>query len=230
VDIHHTSDGSRFTVPAIDRTVNASFTGDYNVQNMLAACTTAMTLGIEPDNIVAGLEAASPPPGRLEPVEMGQPFKVYIDFAHTSNGLDSLLKMLHEVKEKRLIVIFGCAGERDPFKRHPMGVSAGKYADITVITAEDPRTENLDTIIDEVAVGVESEGGVLNESYFRVNDRTEAIAFAIQELAQPGDIVVSTGKAHEKSMCFGTTEYHWDEFAAVRSALSDLLKNNKEAA
>ena len=76
--------------------------------------------------------------------------------------------------------------------------------------------------MDDIAVGVESEGGVLNETYFRVPDRTEAIAFAIQKLAQPGDIVVSTGKAHEQSMCFGTTEYPWDEFAAVRAALSGL--------
>ena len=221
-DVEHTPDGSRFTIPAIERRIKAKFTGDYNVQNMLAACAAAMTLGITPDDIASGLEAASPPPGRLERVDMGQPFSVYIDFAHTSNGLDSLLKMLHTVKEKRLIVVFGSAGERDPFKRHPMGVSAGKYADLTVITAEDPRTENLEAIMDDIAVGVESEGGVLNETYFRVPDRTEAIAFAIQKLAQPGDIVVSTGKAHEQSMCFGTTEYPWDEFAAVRAALSGL--------
>ena len=229
-EVRHTPLGSRFSIPAIGRSIKARFTGDYNVQNMLAACTAAMALGISPDDIANGLEAAAPPPGRLEPVDMGQPFTVYIDFAHTSNGLDSLLRMLHGVKEKRLIVVFGCAGERDPFKRRPMGASAGKYADLTVITAEDPRTEDLETIIDEVAEGIESEGGVLNETYFRVPDRTEAIAFAIRELARPGDIVVSTGKAHEQSMCFGSTEYPWDEFAAVRAALAGLETSRKETA
>ncbi len=227
-DIRHSALGSEFTIPAIGKKIKGRFTGDYNIQNMLAACSAALALGVSSNEIAEGLEAAAPPPGRLEPVDMGQPFTVYIDFAHTSNGLDSLLKMLHEVKEKRLIVVFGCAGERDPFKRRPMGVSAGKYADLTVITAEDPRTEELDKIIDEIAEGVEEEGGVLNETYFRVPDRTEAIAFAIQKLAQPGDIVVTTGKAHEQSMCFGTTEYPWDEFAAVRAALRGLKEDGRE--
>ncbi len=221
-EIRHTPGGSTLMVPAIDRRVRTRFAGDYNVQNILAAVAVALALRIDPGHIAAGLEAAVPPPGRLEKIERGQPFSVYVDFAHTAHGLDSLLKMLHGVKEKRLIVVFGCAGERDPFKRFPMGASAGKYADLTVITAEDPRTEDLDAIIDQVADGVESEGGVFGESYFRVPDRSEAIAFAIQKLAQPGDIVVTTGKAHERSMCFGTVEHPWDEFAAVEAALAGL--------
>lgn len=229
-DIHYEPTGSTFTIPAIGKKIHSRFTGDYNVLNMLAACGAALALGIDPEHIAAGLEAAVPPPGRLEKIDMGQPFTVYVDFAHTSNGLDNLLRMLHGVKSGRLIVVFGCAGERDPFKRFPMGASAGKYADLTVLTAEDPRTEDLKKILDETAAGVESEGGVLNETYFRVPDRTEAIAFAIQKLARPGDIVVSTGKAHERSMCFGTTETPWDEFAAVRAALADREKPQGEPA
>jgi UDP-N-acetylmuramoyl-L-alanyl-D-glutamate--2,6-diaminopimelate ligase len=103
-----------------------------------------------------------------------------------------------------------------------MGVSAGKYADKTVLTAEDPRTEDLDEIIDRIAAGVERSGGVLNETYFRVKDRAAAIDFAINELARPGDVVVCTGKAHEKSMNYGNGEEPWDEFGAVRAALSRL--------
>ncbi len=221
--ISHTPEGTRFTIPELGITVSTRLMGDYNVANMLAAASAARALGVSPAAIAAGLEAAKAPPGRLERVERGQPFSVFVDFAHTSNGLDSVLKMLHDVKEKRLIVVFGCAGERDPFKRFPMGASAGKYADLTVITAEDPRTEELDRITDEAARGVESEGGVLNETYFRIPDRTEAIAFAIQQLAQEGDVVVTTGKAHERSMCFGTTEYPWDEFAAVHAALDEYF-------
>jgi UDP-N-acetylmuramoyl-L-alanyl-D-glutamate--2,6-diaminopimelate ligase len=227
--ISHTPEGARFRIPQLGINVSTRFIGDYNVANMLAAASAARALGIAPAAIAAGLAAAVPPPGRLEPIERGQPFTVYVDFAHTSNGLDSLLKMLHGVKEKRLIVVFGCAGERDPFKRYPMGVSAGRYADLTVITSEDPRTETWDAITDEVARGVEQEGGALGETYFRIPDRTEAIAFAIQKLAQPGDIVVATGKAHERSMCFGTTEYPWDEFAAVHAALDGYLEMREAA-
>ena len=188
-----------------------------------------MALGIDPDAITAGLEQARPPKGRLEQVDMGQPFMVFVDFAHTSNGLEQMLKMLSEIVDAQLIVVFGCAGERDPNKRYPMGASAGRYASKTVITAEDPRTENLEQIMDEIAAGVEDEGGVLGETYFRVPDRAEAIDFAIRKLARPGDVVISTGKAHEKSMCFGTTEHPWDEFAAVRNALSRLQAFGSES-
>ncbi len=218
-DIVRKVTGTQFGVPQLDKTVQTRFLGDYNVQNLLAAASVGLALGLPPQAIAAGLEAAAPPPGRLELVDEGQPFSVFVDFAHTPNSLENMLKLLHEVAEKRLIVVFGSAGLRDREKRFPMGASAGRYCDYTVITAEDPRTEDLETIIDEVAAGCESEGGTLNVSYFRVPDRTEAIRFAIQDLAQPGDIVVATGKAHEQSMCFGTTEYPWDEFAAVRAAL-----------
>jgi UDP-N-acetylmuramoyl-L-alanyl-D-glutamate--2,6-diaminopimelate ligase len=189
---------------------------------MLAACAAAEMLGIDRAAIAAGLEAARPPQGRLERVDMGQPFTVFVDFAHTSNGLDQMLQKLRPLVENRLIVVFGCAGLRDPNKRKPMGVSAGKYADRSVLTAEDPRTEDLDAIIDQIAGGVEESGGVLDETYFRVKDRAEAIEFAICELARPGDVVVCTGKAHEKSMNYGNGEEPWDEFAAVRRALARI--------
>jgi UDP-N-acetylmuramoyl-L-alanyl-D-glutamate--2,6-diaminopimelate ligase len=154
----------------------------------------------------------------LQRIDAGQPFTVFVDFAHTPNSLENVLKLLRGMTKKRLLVVFGCAGLRDPYKRFPMGASAGRYADLTFITAEDPRTENLDDIMAEVARGCESEGGVRDQSYFLIGDRQEAIRVAIQN-AQPGDIVVTCGKAHEQSMCFGAVEYPWNEFQAVEYAL-----------
>jgi len=214
--------GTTFTIPAIGKTINTSFIGLYNVQNMLAATAVGLCLGIDPDHIAAGLERATPPPGRLEPVNGGQNFSVFVDFAHTPNSLENMLRVVRGLTEKQLIVVFGCAGDRDQGKRFPMGASAARYCDYTVITAEDPRTESLEKIMDEVAVGCESEGGVRDQTYFCIGNRQEAINFAIRKLAKPGDIVVTTGKAHEQSMCFGTTEYPWDEFNAVKEALAGL--------
>ncbi|NUM45397.1 MAG: UDP-N-acetylmuramoyl-L-alanyl-D-glutamate--2,6-diaminopimelate ligase [Anaerolineales bacterium] len=211
-------EGMDITIPRLGRTVRAQLVGDYNAQNILAATSVGLTLGLSPDAIAAGIKKATPPPGRLQRVDAGQPFTVFVDFAHTPNSLENVLKLLRGMTKKRLIVVFGCAGLRDPYKRHPMGTSAGRYADLTVITAEDPRTESLDDIMAEVAKGVETQGKVRDESYFLIGDRQKAIQFALDH-AQPGDIVVTCGKAHEQSMCFGTVEYPWDEFQAVKHAL-----------
>ena len=121
-----------------------------------------------------------------------------------------------------VIVVFGCAGLRDVYKREMMGRHAGRLADRVVITAEDPRTESLDDIMAAIAKGCEAEGKREGDSYWRIGNRAEAIQFAI-DLAGPGDLVMTTGKAHEQSMCFGTTEYPWSEHEAVETALAKRL-------
>ena len=221
-EINHSPSGSRFTISPLGRTVETALAGNYNIQNALAATAVGLKLGIDADVIATGLENATPPPGRLQPIDGGQNFSVFVDFAHTPNSLENVLKLLRDIAQKNQIVVFGCAGERDPGKRFPMGASAARYCNYVVITAEDPRTESLEKIMEEVAVGCESEGGIRDQTYFCIGDRQEAISFAIQKLAQPGDIVVTTGKAHEQSMCFGTIEYPWDEFEVVRKALAGL--------
>lgn len=223
-NISYALDGMSFDVPALGESIKTQLTGDYNVQNMLAATCIALALGVDKQIIAAGLRKIQPPAGRLERVDEGQNFTMFVDFAHTSNSMEVLASTLRKVTEKKLIIVFGCAGERDPDKRYPMGKSAATYADHVVITAEDPRTEDLGEIMEEIARGCRDAGGVEGQSYHLVPDRTEAIAYAIQKLAQPGDVVVATGKAHEQSMCYGTTEHPWDEFAAVRGALA-ALKN-----
>jgi len=111
---------------------------------------------------------------------------------------------------------------RDKEKRRMMAETSAELADLTVLTAEDPRTESLDGILEEMAAGARSKGGREGETFWRVPDRGEAIKFALR-LAQPGDIVLSCGKGHEQSMCFGATEYLWDDRTAMRAALAEYL-------
>lgn len=218
-EVEYSAEGTLFMIPEIGIRIASPFLGPYNLQNSLAAAATAKALEIDPKAIATGLQTASPPKGRLERVDMGQDFTIYIDFAHTPNSLKNMLALLRSVTHRNVIVVFGCAGDRDQEKRFPMGAIAARFADYTVITAEDPRTEDLETIMAQIAAGCESEGGVRDQTYFLIGDRQKAIDYAIQRLAQPDDIVVATGKAHEQSMCFGNTEYPWDEFQAIQNAL-----------
>jgi UDP-N-acetylmuramoyl-L-alanyl-D-glutamate--2,6-diaminopimelate ligase len=126
------------------------------------------------------------------------------------------------INRARLIAVFGSAGLRDREKRRMMAETSAELADLTVLTAEDPRTESLDAILEEMAEGARSKGGREGGTFWRVPDRGEAIRFALR-LARPGDIVLSCGKGHEQSMCFGKTEYSWDDRTAMRAALAELL-------
>jgi UDP-N-acetylmuramoyl-L-alanyl-D-glutamate--2,6-diaminopimelate ligase len=125
-------------------------------------------------------------------------------------------------EEGRVIAVFGSAGLRDKAKRRMMAEISAELADLTILTAEDPRTESLDEILEEMAEGARSKGGVEGETFWRVPDRGEAIRFAL-DLARKGDIVLSCGKGHEQSMCFGRREHLWDDRTAMRAALSELL-------
>jgi UDP-N-acetylmuramoyl-L-alanyl-D-glutamate--2,6-diaminopimelate ligase len=121
-----------------------------------------------------------------------------------------------------VIVVFGSAGLRDREKRRMMAQVSARGADKTILTAEDPRTESLAVILEEMAQGALDEGGIEGETFWRVPDRGEALRFAVR-MAKPGDLVISCGKGHEQSMCFGEVEYPWDERVAMRAALSELL-------
>jgi UDP-N-acetylmuramoyl-L-alanyl-D-glutamate--2,6-diaminopimelate ligase len=122
----------------------------------------------------------------------------------------------------RVIAVFGSAGLRDKAKRRMMAEVSAELADLTILTAEDPRTESLDGILEEMAEGARSKAGGEGETFWRIPDRGEAIRFAVR-LAREGDIVLACGKGHEQSMCFGSREHLWDDRTAMRAALAELL-------
>jgi UDP-N-acetylmuramoyl-L-alanyl-D-glutamate--2,6-diaminopimelate ligase len=203
--------------------IKSHLVGAYNISNILAAYTaTVGALGIAPQAAQVGIASMQGIPGRMEAIDMEQDFLAYVDFAHTPNALQRTLETARQMTRGRVIVAFGAAGLRDRAKRRMMAECAIELADLVVLTAEDPRTEPLEGILAEMAIGAEAKGGVEGKSYWRIPDRGEAIWKAVA-LAQPGDIVLACGKGHEQSMCFGTVEYAWDDRVAMRAALAEHL-------
>jgi UDP-N-acetylmuramoyl-L-alanyl-D-glutamate--2,6-diaminopimelate ligase len=229
VDVRASASGVRFTAvtPEGEFPVESRLLGHFNVYNALAAIAVAQSQGIAVENIQRGISAVQQVTGRMEPVDVGQPFEVLIDFAHTPNSLRSALMAARGMAPGRITVVFGCAGLRDREKRPVMGEIAGELADRTVITAEDPRTEDLGQIMGQIAAGCEKAGRREGVDYWRIGDRGQAIQFAV-DMAAEGDLVLVTGKGHEKSMCFGTTEYPWSDQEAVRKALENRLERRGE--
>lgn len=230
-EISYSHNGVRFLAQSKDfqTPIASKLVGAYNVSNCLAALTAAVYgLGIPPEVASQGMAALQGIPGRMERIDMGQPFMAIVDFAHTPNALKVALEAAREMmkmereKRGRVIVTFGSAGLRDKAKRRMMAEVAAELADIAILTAEDPRTESLEGILEEMAAGARSRGGREGETFWRVPDRGEAIRFAVR-MARPGDTVLACGKGHEQSMCFGNIEYPWDDRVAMRAALSELL-------
>jgi len=203
--------------------VHSPLLGAYNASNVLAALAAAVD-GLEVDlqtavESVANFEGV---PGRMESIDLGQQFQALVDFAHTPNALRQALQTARTLSEGRVIAVFGSAGLRDRAKRRMMAEISAELADLTVLTAEDPRTESLDGILAEMAAGAVAKGGVEGVTFWRVPDRGEALRFAIRQ-AHVEDLVIACGKGHEQSMCFGETEHPWDDRVAMRAALAELL-------
>jgi UDP-N-acetylmuramoyl-L-alanyl-D-glutamate--2,6-diaminopimelate ligase len=211
---------TRFAVqsPEVDFELRTALLGDFNISNILAAASAALALGVPVAAIQQGVWDVKGIVGRMERVDEGQDFLAIIDFAHTPNALERALETARALTSGRVIAVFGCAGERDVAKRAWMGEISGRLADVTVLTAEDPRTEPLEAILDEISRGLERAGSVEGQDYFCVADRAEAIQFAV-DLARPGDLVIACGKGHEQSMCYGAVETPWSEHQALRVAL-----------
>jgi len=214
--------GQRFVAatPAGEVEVATTLQGDYNIANILAAMAAAYALGVAPRDMPAALARFGGVPGRMEAILEGQPFAAIVDFAHTPNALAQVLAAARGLAgpDGRVIVVFGCAGLRDVPKRADMGRVAGERADLTVLTAEDPRTEDLASIIAASAGGLLAAGRLEGRDFWREPDRFQAIRRAAA-LASRGDVLLVCGKGHEQSMCFGTTEYPWDDRLALRAAL-----------
>lgn len=195
-----------------------SLLGEFNVYNALAAIAVARALNCS--KVVEGLSAVKAIPGRMERIDEGQPYMAIVDFAHTPNALKNALTACRQMLQpgNKLITVFGSAGLRDIQKRRMMPEVAADLADFTVLTAEDPRTESLDEILQMMADAMIAKGGIEGKTFICVPDRGEALYRACQ-MAQPGDIVIACGKGHEQSMAFGRVEYAWDDREALRAAI-----------
>jgi UDP-N-acetylmuramoyl-L-alanyl-D-glutamate--2,6-diaminopimelate ligase len=216
--IEFVANGVDWSIP-----VSCQLLGNYNVLNCLAALTaTVCGLGIDPTFAAEGISNLMQIPGRMEKIIMGQNFLAIVDFAHTPNALKNALIAARRITNQRVIVIFGSAGLRDRKKRRLMAKISAEFADFSIFTAEDPRTESLDGILAEMADGAVEKGGVENESFWLIPDRGNAIRFGLT-LAKRGDVVIACGKGHEQSMCFVDTEYEWDDRTAMKAALADFL-------
>ncbi len=218
IDIEYAPDASHFYIGR--RKYSLKLVGEFNLYNALAAIATASSAGIENKFIKRGLKKVKSVSGRMERIDEGQDFVAIVDFAHTPDALEKALQAGRTMlsPENKLITVFGSAGLRDVQKRFLMAEAAAKFADMTILTAEDPRTESLDSILHMMAEGCRAAGGVEEEDFIRIADRGRAIYEACQ-MAKPGDLVMVCGKGHEQSMCFGTIEYPWDDRDALRSAL-----------
>jgi UDP-N-acetylmuramoyl-L-alanyl-D-glutamate--2,6-diaminopimelate ligase len=194
--------------------VRVPLIGRFNVANSVAALAAANALGISLRDAVLSLSKSPQVPGRLEIVPAKRQFQVFVDYAHTPDALQNVLKTLHELEPGRLIVVFGCGGDRDRQKRPLMGEIVDRNADYAIITSDNPRKEDPGAIIDEIEKGVHS------SRYEKMIDRTEAISRAIS-LAQPRDIVLIAGKGHENYQEFADHTVPFDDIQVARRAIED---------
>jgi UDP-N-acetylmuramoyl-L-alanyl-D-glutamate--2,6-diaminopimelate ligase len=191
------------------RTIRVGIGGTVNVMNSLAAATTAREIGIQIDDIVNGLESAPAVPGRFEQVEGGQDFVVLVDFAHTPDGLAEVLRSVRSSSpESRVILVFGCGGDRDKMKRPIMGEIAVSLADVVIVTSDNPRSEDPEAIMSSIIAGIPDH--MRHRLLSTDVDRRRAIQRAIN-VARSGDVVLIAGKGHEVNQTIGTENYPFDD-------------------
>ena len=200
--------------------------GTYNLANLLAAAAAAEALALPQDAVVRAFEAQRPIPGRMEPVDHGQPFAVFVDYAHTDAALDAALRSAREMAGAdghpgKVAVVFGCGGDRDRGKRPLMGRVAGELADLPIATSDNPRSEDPLAILAAVEEGLKASG---NTNYRLVPDRREAIRQALHQAidsAEPGWVVLVAGKGHEREQIIGDRKLPFSDFDEIEKALEE---------
>lgn len=221
-DVHMSTKNSQYIVNYKGESypVSMNTTGLFNVYNTLAAIGACLQEGISMEAIDTALKTFSSVPGRFELIEEGQDFAVVVDYAHTPDGLQNILETAKAIKENRIIIVFGCGGDRDATKRPIMGRIAAEYGDKIYVTSDNPRTEDPVQIVKDVEVGVKE---ALREgtSYEVIVDRREAINHAIHD-AKAGDIVIIAGKGHENYQIFKNETIHFDDREEARKALKEI--------
>lgn len=218
-------------VPGDETEFHSKLLGRFNLYNILAAAAAAVAMGLPTAAIRSGIEGHDKVDGRLESVDNDRGFTVLVDYAHTGDALENVLKTLREIARERIITVFGCGGDRDRGKRPIMGEIAGRYSDMSIITSDNPRSEDPASIIEQIRAGIVSLGlkeyteselckGFHEKGFVPVASRREAIRLAIR-LAKRGDIVIVAGKGHEDYQIIGGDRHHFDDREEAAAALRE---------
>lgn len=207
---------------------NHDFVGGFNEKNIKAALAVVDALGIDRHKAITALKHVPQVPGRFENIKCGQPFKVIVDYAHTPDGLENIMAVARELKRKsrnkkknKIVTVFGCGGDRDKGKRPVMGGVVFKYSDISIVTSDNPRTENADQIIKDIMVGIKPCFWQKSKQVLIEKDRARAIKKAVS-LSGAGDVVILAGKGHETYQIIGEKRIHFDDREEARKALANL--------
>lgn len=210
-DVHVLAGGANFTLNYDSfgtMPLQLHITGIFNVYNVMSAVGAALAEHVRPEDIEAVLRDFTSVPGRFELVKAGQDFSIIVDYAHTPDGVENVLRTAREIAKKKIIAVFGCGGDRDRTKRPIMGRLAAKLADVVIATSDNPRSEDPESILDEVEAGVRETIG--DKHHERIADRREAIFRAV-ELAEPEDLVIILGKGHENYQILRDGTIHFDD-------------------
>jgi len=219
-DIEITENGVSFSIrlrSLEEMPINMHLTGMFNVYNALAAASLAMIMGVSSDAIREGLESIRNVPGRVEVLDTHTPYKVILDYAHSPDALENVLKTVRAFTRKRLIALFGCGGDRDQGKRPIMGEIVGRMADFAILTSDNPRTEDPHLILRAIEEGMKKTDGV----YVVIENRREAIRYAL-EMAQEGDVIVLAGKGNETYQEIMGVKRPFDEKVVVSELLDEI--------
>lgn len=223
-DISLESDGCRYNAEVGEDTykIHCRIPGEFNVYNSLAAVAVGRKLGLSVSQIERGIAALEGVEGRMTVVSAGQPFSVVVDFAHTPDSFERLLRDLRTATKGKLIVLFGSAGRRDEAKRAIQGEIAGKYGDEVVLTEEDDRDVDGNMILDQIAGGAKKSGKTVGKDLFLELDRVRAIELAMTRAHTKDDTVILLGKGHEKTIERADGEHPWDEVGTAKAAIQKL--------
>ncbi|MBI5117025.1 UDP-N-acetylmuramoyl-L-alanyl-D-glutamate--2,6-diaminopimelate ligase [Candidatus Poribacteria bacterium] len=226
IDISSSHSSFDVVTPGGNFTASLKLLGRYSVYNALAATGVGIALGIDVETIKKGLESLDLVPGRFERVCEGQPFEVIVDYAHTPEAVKLLLESARSICRGKLILVFGAGGNRDRAKRPEMGKLAASLSDFTIVTSDNPRTEDPYTIALDIEIGFQKMGKERGQHYLVIIDRREAIEEALTT-AEPGDIVVIAGKGHETYQIFKDKTIDFDDRAVARAWLQSMPKPEK---
>jgi len=202
-----------------ERDVRLQLTGIFNVYNALTAASAALEIGISPDDVVRGLESVRAVPGRAEMLDTDMPYKVLLDYSHSPDALENILKAARDFTRGQLIVLFGCGGDRDHGKRPIMGEIAGRLADFSILTSDNPRNEDPFDILASIEEGIRPTGG----KYIVMENRRDAIRYAL-EVGREGDVIILAGKGHETYQEIRGEKKPFDEKEVVRALLDEMTR------